>query len=119
MLARILVIGSFVVAAVVVYALVDVAISPADRVRSLPKPMWFVVIIVFPLVGAILWFILGRPRANGRNARKPPTDVVDRGKPAGPTTGPFSTESVDDRIARLEEELRRLDDEGDKPPKDS
>lgn len=119
MLARILVIGSFVAAAVVIYALVDVAISQAGRIRSLPKPLWFVVIVVFPLVGAILWFILGRPRTNGRDNTKPPTDVVDRGKPTSPSTGPFSTESVDDRIARLEEELRRLDDEGDVPPKDS
>lgn len=115
MLARVLVIGSFVVAAVVVYALVDVAISPAERIRSLPKFAWFAVIIVFPLVGAVLWFLMGRPRRIGKDDQKPPTDIVDRGK----STGPFSTESVDERIARLEEELRRLDDEGDTPSKDS
>lgn len=114
MIARTLVIGSFVLAAIMIYAIVEVAIAPKAQVRSIPKPAWFVVIVLFPLVGAILWFVLGRPRrATGPNAA-PPKDVVDRPS----TTGPFSTESVDDRIARLEEELKRLDDEGDVPPKD-
>lgn len=115
MLARILVIGAFVIAALVVYALVDVAITPADRIRSLPKPVWLLAIVVFPLVGAVLWFILGKPRRSSRPNPTHPTDIVDRGS----STGPFSTESVDERIARLEEELRRLEDEGDVPPKDS
>lgn len=114
MIARVLVIGSFALAAIMIYAIVDVAISPTARVRSIPKPAWFVVIVLFPLIGAILWFILGRPRKNSGAAQAPPKDVVDRPT----TTGPFSTESVDDRIARLEEELKRLDDEGDVPPKD-
>jgi hypothetical protein len=114
MIARVLVIGSFAVAAIMIYAIVDVAISPAARVRSIPKPAWFVVIVLFPLIGAILWFFLGRPRKNSGAPDAPPKDVVDRPT----TTGPFSTESVDDRIARLEEELKRLDDEGDVPPKD-
>lgn len=114
MIARTLVIGSFVLAAIMIYAIVDVTISSKTQVRSIPKPLWFVVIVLFPLVGAVLWFVLGRPRrAAGPNAT-PPKDVVDRPS----TTGPFSTESVDDRIARLEEELKRLDDEGDIQPKD-
>lgn len=115
MLARILLIGSFVIVAVIIYAIVDVAITPASRIRGIPKPLWFVVLVVFPLIGAILWFVVGKGRRGTMKQSAPPTDVVDR----GPTSGPFSTESVDDRIARLEEELRRLDEEGENPPKDS
>ena len=115
MLARVLLVGSFVIAAVVIYAIVDVAITPASKVRGLPKPIWFVVLVVFPLIGAILWFIMGKGRRGATTKPVTPTDIVDR----GPTSGPFSTESVDDRIARLEEELRRLDEEGENPPKDS
>ena len=115
MLARVLVIGSFLIAAVVIYAIVDVATTPASRVRGLPKPLWFVVLVVFPLVGAILWFVVGKARPGAAPQPPTPTDVVDRGS----TTGPFSTESVDDRIARLEDELRKLDEEGENPPKDS
>ncbi|CAB4868083.1 MAG: hypothetical protein F2785_03920 [Actinobacteria bacterium] len=115
MLARVLLIGSFVIIAVMIYAIVDVAVTPASKVRGLPKPLWFVVLVVFPLIGAILWFIMGKGRRGATTKPVTPTDIVDR----GPTSGPFSTESVDDRIARLEEELRRLDEEGENPPKDS
>ena len=115
MLARVLLIGSFVIIAVMIYAIVDVAVTPASKVRGLPKPLWFVVLVVFPLIGAILWFIMGKGRRGATTKPVTPTDSVDR----GPTSGPFSTESVDDRIARLEEELRRLDEEGENPPKDS
>ena len=115
MLARVLLVGSFVIVAVMIYAIVDVAVTPASKVRGLPKPLWFVVLVVFPLIGAILWFIMGKGRRGATTKPVIPTDIVDR----GPTSGPFSTESVDDRIARLEEELRRLDEEGENPPKDS
>lgn len=114
MIARVLLIGSFVLAAIMIYAIVDVAITPKSRVRKIPKPVWFIVIVLFPLVGAVLWFVTGKTRRSA-TPPVPPADVVDRGA----TTGPFSTESVDDRIARLEEELKRLDDEGDVPPKDT
>lgn len=113
MIARVLLIGSFVLAAIMIYAIVDVAITPKSRIRKIPKSVWIVVIVVVPLVGAVLWFLTGKTRRNA-TAPPPPADVVDRGT----TTGPFSTESVNDRIARLEEELKRLDDEGDVPPKD-
>jgi hypothetical protein len=118
MLARVLVIGAFLLVALVIYALVDAAVTPASAIRGLPKPLWIVVIVVFLPVGAVLWFLLGKTRARGSASNSkpaPPPDIVDRPS----TTGPFSTESSEDRIARLEEELRRLDDEGDMPTKGS
>ena len=118
MLARVLVIGAFLLVALVIYALVDAAVTPASGIRGLPKPLWIVAIIVFLPVGAVLWFVLGKDRArrSASNAKPvAPRDIVDRPS----TTGPFSTESSEDRIARLEEELRRLDDEGDVPPQGS
>lgn len=115
MLARTLLFGSLLIAAVIVYAIVDVATTPASRIRGLPKWLWIVVVVLVPLVGAILWFIVGKGRRGSSTKPAAPTDIVD----LGPTSGPFSTESVDDRIARLEEELRRLDEEGENPSKDS
>lgn len=47
-----------------VYALVDCARSEDHEVRSLPRPLWFVVILV-PLVGAIGWLVYGAPRGSG------------------------------------------------------
>lgn len=47
---------------VIVYALIQCAMAPRAAVRSLPKPVWILAIILLPLVGALLWFWLGMPR---------------------------------------------------------
>jgi len=49
-----------------IWAIYDVVTTEPSRVRNLPKPMWVVVVIVFPFfvldLGAILWIFLGRPQ---------------------------------------------------------
>ena len=44
-----------------VFCLVDAIGSDRDRVRNLPKVAWIVIILFFPLIGSIAWFIAGRP----------------------------------------------------------
>jgi hypothetical protein len=51
-----------VVLVVFVYGLVDVIRTDARLTRGISKPAWIVVQIVLPVVGAVLWFIIGRPR---------------------------------------------------------
>ncbi|MFC7329292.1 PLD nuclease N-terminal domain-containing protein [Marinactinospora rubrisoli] len=46
-----------------VYAFFDALTSPAEEVRNLPKILWLIIIVVFMLVGPLLWLFLGRPRA--------------------------------------------------------
>lgn len=41
-------------------ALVDVILSPADRIKRLPKVAWVLVVAFLSLIGALLWFGLGR-----------------------------------------------------------
>lgn len=54
-----------------VFAVVDAIVADRTRVRGLPRPAWFIVIVLVPLVGALLWFFLGRPRRqNGGNRRR-------------------------------------------------
>jgi hypothetical protein len=48
-------------------ALVDMITIEASRVKHLPKFAWIIIVILIPLVGGILWFIIGReyqPRAD-------------------------------------------------------
>jgi hypothetical protein len=48
--------------AVTVYA-VDYCIQTDDaQVRGLPKLLWLLLILLFPIVGSIAWFIAGRPQ---------------------------------------------------------
>lgn len=71
----------------------------------------FIVIGAFILVGVIV-YLIARAVLN-RGSVPPPTDIVDR--PSASSTGTPKYESPDERIARLEEELRRLGDEDDEP----
>ncbi|UTT38867.1 PLD nuclease N-terminal domain-containing protein [Glutamicibacter mishrai] len=63
---RILIFAAVVSVALMIYTLIECSRAPKHLVRSLPKSAWAVVIIILPLVGAVLWFILGRP-INERN----------------------------------------------------
>jgi hypothetical protein len=46
-----------------VFCLVDAIGSPSDRIRNLPKVVWVLLILFFPLVGSIAWLVAGRPEA--------------------------------------------------------
>ena len=73
-MARLLVLLPFIVVGVLVWSIVDIVLIDRMRVRGLPKGGWIVLVIVLPIVGAALWFLLGRERlsaagryATGRN----------------------------------------------------
>lgn len=50
-----------------VYGLVDVIRTDARLTRGISKPAWIVVMIVLPVLGAILWLLMGRPRGGVPN----------------------------------------------------
>lgn len=53
---------------ITVYALIDAIMADRRRVTVLPRSIWALVIIALPVIGAVLWFAVGRPRGTGRNA---------------------------------------------------
>lgn len=104
---RWIVIGTVGIVAFTVYALVDLFMTHTPRVRAFPKPVWIAVIVALPVVGPVLWLLVGKARAKKpqppKTGRTPDDDAsflsaIDR-------------EESDERIRRLEEELRKLDDE--------
>lgn len=46
---------------VAIVTIIDVAKAPENEVRHLPKPLWLVIVILAPFLGAIGWFLAGRP----------------------------------------------------------
>ena len=46
----------------VIYALIDCMQTPGDLARSIPKPLWLLLIAFIPILGALAWLTLGRPR---------------------------------------------------------
>lgn len=110
-MARLLIVGGFLAAVFWVFSIVDCAVQPATRHRGVPKPVWLAIVILIPVIGGILWFVLGRRRANDKETIRL---VAPDDDPA--FLRRISKTEQDARIRRMEEELARLDDETDEPP---
>ncbi|MEU3187147.1 PLD nuclease N-terminal domain-containing protein [Streptomyces sp. NPDC006923] len=51
-----------------IYAFIDCITTEEKDIRYLPKPIWAILVLLFPLVGSISWLIVGRDRTAGRAA---------------------------------------------------
>src|SRR6195952_6083275 len=49
-----------------VYALVDCLLFARTRVRGLPKVAWVFIVLLFPVIGGVLWFLIGRGRKSSK-----------------------------------------------------
>lgn len=76
------VVGSLLIIAFTVYTLVACVQTDDARLRGLPKPIWALLIALFPIVGAAAWWLAGR-----RDLPRPPTRPQRRG-PIGPDDDP-------------------------------
>lgn len=96
-----------IVAAVIfiVYAVIDCALTDTYRVRGVPKAVWILVILFIPVIGGLLWFIIGRGRAKQQQ----------RARGLGPDDDPDFLSKLkadrerEERIRRLEQKLSELD----------
>jgi hypothetical protein len=97
-----------------VAALYDCVTASDDAVRSLPKPMWVLLILVLPVVGAIMWFKAGRPAASAATSSHPAQWVasapVESG-PLAPDDDPEFLRTLSAESARRAERQRRDDEE--------
>lgn len=114
-----------------IYAFIDCITTDEKDIRYIPKPLWAILVLLFPLVGSISWLIVGhqrKPRGiSGRGGWVAPDDnpeflkslkddSKDKGKDGGKGSdsddGP--TDAVTDDEAHLknwEDDLRRREEE--------
>lgn len=91
-----------------IYTLVQCAVFDRARIRALPRWAWFVVILVVPVIGPLMWWLLGR---GGREAS--PGRVV---RSSAPDDDPEflrrleRQKAQEERIRKLERELADLDE---------
>ncbi len=104
---RFVIIGAVIALAFTLYAIVDVVMTHAVRARGVSKPAWVLIVVLLPVIGATLWFTLGKDRG--------PTSVPQRIRTPDDdprfTTPSMSNAELDEHMRELEERLRELDDE--------
>jgi hypothetical protein len=113
-MSRLLVLLPFIVVGLWVWSIVDIVLIDNRRVRGIPKFGWIILVIILPVVGAALWFLLGRERlsAAGRYAATAPVAPDD--DPAFLRQLNRDKEQ-EQRIRDLEKRLAELDDDDPKP----
>ena len=94
MIQLLLTVGSL---ALMIFALVDVITSDSWKFRYLDKVSWVFIVILLPLIGSILWLIVG----------KQPTESQDRGTFGDPRRyeRPASQQLPQDDAAAVEREI--------------
>ncbi|MCL2736205.1 MAG: PLD nuclease N-terminal domain-containing protein [Propionibacteriaceae bacterium] len=44
-----------------IFTAVHVVQSNSMKVRGLPKALWFIIVLIVPVIGMIAWWVVGRP----------------------------------------------------------
>ncbi|MFE7774411.1 PLDc N-terminal domain-containing protein [Streptomyces sp. NPDC057445] len=71
-----------------IYAFIDCISTDEKEIRYIPKPLWAILVLLFPLVGSISWLLVGKDRTVKRPAR--------RGEWVAPDDNPEFLKSLDD-----------------------
>lgn len=81
-----------------IYAFIDCVTTQEKDVRFMPKPVWAILILLFPLVGSISWLIIGRDRATSQRMGR-----TSRGQWVAPDDNPEFLKSLKDEKAEHDE----------------
>jgi hypothetical protein len=95
------------------FALIDCLARDEEDIRALPKLAWVLVILLFPPLGPVAWFIAGRPRnaaARPGSGRERPFGIGSGGAPRG-RSRPVAPDDDPEFLRGLDERRRRSEDE--------
>ncbi|MEV6686586.1 PLD nuclease N-terminal domain-containing protein [Streptomyces sp. NPDC051578] len=62
--------------ALTIYAFIDCLNTPEEEVKHLPKVVWVLIILLFSIVGPVVWLFAGRTRAAAGGGRVRRSDWV-------------------------------------------
>jgi hypothetical protein len=102
-----------IAAAVMIFTLVDIGLIDRSRVKGPPKIVWVFIALV-PIIGPVLWFLLGRERLARPGSEG---SSWQRRGPRAPDDDPeflrklSREQEQEQRIRDLEERLRDIDDD--------
>ncbi|MGP4044721.1 PLD nuclease N-terminal domain-containing protein [Streptomyces sp. 2A115] len=114
-----------------IYAFIDCISTDEKEIRYIPKPLWAILVLLFPLVGSISWLLVGRKRTprgaspGGRGGWVAPDDNPEflkslkdekgekgkKGDVKGEADGPSAEKDDDAHLKDWEDDLRRREEE--------
>ena len=86
----------------VLFVLALISVLSAERVRSVPRPVWVLLILLVPLLGPISYFVWGRPvppPQEGTPVRR------TRGRPSSPDDDADFLRSMNTEQSRRDREI--------------
>jgi len=95
-----------------IWALFDCIATDSAMCRNLPKPIWIILVLILPDIGALAWLLLGRPEK--ASWRPGSTDYSAPRRPIALEDSPRYSASpsiTDRRSAELDQELDRWQQE--------
>ncbi|HOB04573.1 MAG TPA: PLD nuclease N-terminal domain-containing protein [Propionibacteriaceae bacterium] len=115
-----------------IYALIDCVQVPDSQLRSAPKWAWVALILFFPIVGAVVYLVAGRPLSERRTRQVDAPRPRPRPMPIAPDDDPTFLASIRELnvshervLDEWEADLRRREQElkdkeqGDRPDEPS
>ena len=84
--------GAALIVGLTLYTLLDAVRTPAHEARTLPKWLWVLVTLFFPVVGPLMWLTLGRPKAQPAAGAPRPGFGQRRSTPAPSVSSPDDDE---------------------------
>lgn len=111
-----------------VYCVFNIITTPAESCRNLPKIVWLLLAILFPIVGGIAWLVAGRPQSprssglpyKGNRGIPPEYDRPGRASAASPDDDAaflaHLKQRAEEQRKRAAEDARRIRDEEQPPP---
>lgn len=93
-----------------VCALISCLSAEEGDIRALPRLVWVLVILLFPLIGSVAWFLAGRPATAGQARGGWPTawgGARRPSRPAAPDDDPEFLRSIEERTSHQDQELFR------------
>jgi hypothetical protein len=104
-----------------VAALISCLSADEGEIRALPRIAWVLIILFFPLVGGVAWFLAGRPARHGAaGPRRPGSGFPENERPRqqAPDDDPEFLKSLNQRrkedselFERWEADLRRREED--------
>jgi len=100
---------SIVILVLVVAALVDIITRQDGQVKHLPKVVWVLLVIFLPMIGSLLWFVIGHDYDTA--VVRPRLGAPRRRAGSASSAEPTPTAQAERRISSTEEQLASLDRE--------